>query len=129
MSNFLTFKYWFNLRPEGLVLSSLYALVAFLAVLLIVYIVLKIYKQRFPRGLYFKLANRLSSFCSNNIVIGLFLMFFAFEAVPLLSMRLWFLIWALSMVAWLAFILRDLRKIPEIREKLAKEKEFKRYIP
>ena len=69
------------------------------------------------------------TFFLTNAGLGLLLIFFNYEMVPFLSARFWLLLWAVSMLVWIFFIYRIVIKIPEKRERLEKEKEFKRYIP
>jgi len=50
------------------------------------------------------LRERISSFCWNNVVIGVILFFFRYQQIPLLGMDLWRFIQEIGMVVWLFFI-------------------------
>jgi hypothetical protein len=128
MNNLMTIDFWFNARPGNLISSSLWLFSAFLVLLLAMAIFFNIIKNR-KRNLYNKIWNRLASFSTANLIIGLFLLFFVYETVPFLSMRLWFLLWGLGMAVWLFFIIKIIKDIPSIKEKMAKEDEYKKYIP
>ena len=128
MKNLLTLKYWINMRPEtfsSLGFKFLGIFLGSLTVFIFIFYLLKIRK----RGLYFKIWRSLQTFCLSNLFIGLILLFFSYESLPFLSMRLWFLLWGLSMLIWFGFIFKTLMTIPKEKEKLSKEKEFKKYIP
>lgn len=129
MANFLTWNFWFNLRPGLFLNSSLRIILGFIAVLVVLAIVSAIGKKRWAKSLYFSLWNSLYYFFLTNAVIGLILVFFNYEMVPFLSMRIWFLIWAIIMIGWLVYIIKIMKKIPEKKARLEKEKEFKKYIP
>jgi hypothetical protein len=64
-----------------------------------------------------------------NLIIGIFFLFFTFELIPLLSARFWFLLWGIGILIWLSFIGRAVTKIPKLREEMAKEEVYKKYIP
>ncbi len=128
LGKILSFKYWFNFHPTNLSSDGLQFLTIFLAVLLFLAIIFSLAKKRI-RGLYNKIYRRLSSFFLTNFIIGIFLLFFAYEAVPFLSSRIWFLLWVLGMLVWLSFIIYALAQIPKLKEKLAKEQEYKKYLP
>lgn len=127
MNNLITLNYWFNMRAGELTNTAQWLLVSFIVILAIFYISSYLYSKK--RGLYFKIANRVNSFSITNLIIGLVLLFFTYEAIPFLSMRLWFMVWFISMIAWLFFIIKNLLQIPKLKEALEKEREFKKYIP
>ena len=81
------------------------------------------------KSIYNRILRKLSNFCLGNVVIGLIILFFSYEMVPLLSSRFWFLIWGIEMAVWLFFIFRITREIPKKKEEMEKDKEFKKYIP
>lgn len=103
------------------------AFIVFLVLLLGLAIYSKFKKKE--KGIYFRIWNKLTSFGTTNLIIGLFLLFFTYEEVIFLSMRFWFLLWLASMIFWLQLIHKESKKIPEIREKRKQEEEFKKYIP
>ncbi|MCK5510685.1 hypothetical protein KAI65_04060, partial [Candidatus Parcubacteria bacterium] len=108
--------------------GALRLIVVFLISLLIGAVFFKILKNR-KRNLYNKIWSKLHLFSLSNLIIGLFLLFFSYELLPFLSMRLWLLLWGLGMIVWLAFIFKIFNEIPKIKEKMAKEDEYKKYLP
>ncbi len=128
MNKFLDLNFWFNIRPGSLSSNALIVIIVILAIFLAGTILSSFSKFK-KRNLYFKIWRRVNAFCLTNFIVGLFLLFFAYEALVMLSMRFLFLLWFLGAGVWFVFILLNLRKIPEIREKMREEEEFKKYIP
>lgn len=128
MKNLLTVGYWINMRPETLSPLGFKLLGMFLGGLAVFAFISYLLKTR-KRGLYFKIWRNLQTLCLTNLFIGLMLLFFSYESLPFLAMRLWFLLWGLGILAWLGFILKVLMTIPKEKKKMSKEKEFKKYIP
>jgi hypothetical protein len=129
MGNFLTLNFWFSARPGAFSGLSLKIVLGFIVLLVILSIVSGIIKKRWSKGLYSAFWSSLNTFFITNAALGLLLTFFNYEMVPFLSARFWFLLWAISMLAWLFFIVKIIIKIPAKRVQLEKEKEFKKYIP
>jgi len=128
MKKFLDLHFWFNIRPGTLDFNVMFILIVILAIFLGIAIISGLPKFK-QRGLYFKIWKHINLFAVSNFIIGLFLLFFAYETLVVLSIRFFFLLWFLSMLIWLRFIVGDFIKIPELREKLKKEAEYKKYIP
>ncbi len=126
--NLLSFKFWFTMRPPMLLPIYLKALIFFIVVLGISIFVFSFLTKR-KKSIYNRILRKLSNFCLGNVVIGLIILFFSYEMVPLLSSRFWFLIWGIEMAVWLFFIFRITREIPKKKEEMEKDKEFKKYIP
>lgn len=127
MKNLLTLNYWFNLQPEFLGSLALNLFLALIVGLGVVALILALIKKR--GGIYRGLLKRSYGFCLSNAVIGLILLFFNYELVPFLSSRLWLGLWALEMLIWLIFILKNLKNIPRKKKLQEQEKELKKYIP
>ncbi len=128
MNNFFSLNLWLNTRPGSLQPEFQKFLVIFLFSLLVLTIVFSILKNR-KRSLINKIWQKLALFSLSNFIIGLLIMFFTYELIPFLSMRLWFLLWGIGIVVWLFFIIKTYLKIPEIKEKIAKEEEYKKSLP
>lgn len=129
MGNFLTWNFWFSVRPGAFTGLSLKIVLGFILLLIILSIISGIIKKRWTKSLYSSFWSSLYIFFLTNAGLGLLLTFFNYEMVPFLSSRFWFLLWAVGMLVWLFFICRIAAKIPDKRARLEKEKEFKRYIP
>ncbi len=129
MSSLLSFQFWLNLKPPIMLPIFQKTFFASLAVLAAVAAILYFIKKRNEKNLYNNFWSSLYNFCLTNFIIGIIIYFFNFESAPFLSARFWFLIWGAEMVVWLFFIIRLFLKIPERKERLEKDKEFKKYIP
>jgi len=125
--NLLSLRFWFNSRPGALSPIIEKGFAVFLIILIITFVIFLFLQKK--KTIYRNLFRRLGNFSIANVIIGSIIMFFIYESVPLLSARFWILLWVISMIAWLAFILKRLKEIPKRKEELEKEKEFKRYIP
>lgn len=128
MNKFLTFNYWMNTRPGDLNANALNILIILIVVFVAIAFLAYLQKAK-NKNHYYKLWEKISSFCIGNVIIGLFLVFFAFEATPFLSTRVLFLLWGAGMLIWIGFIIHFLVKIPKIKEKNRIEQEFNKYIP
>jgi phosphoglycerol transferase MdoB-like AlkP superfamily enzyme len=128
MKNFFDYHYWFNLRPTSLA-GGMQKYFLILVVLFLVFTLLLAFLKSKNKNLYSRILRKLYTFFLTNFIIGLLLLFFTYEMVPFLSSRFWFLLWAAGIILWLYFILKEFVKVPKIKEELAKEKEFKKYIP
>ena len=126
-SNFFTLNYWFSMNAGSLQKNAQIGFVIFLIILLGIFIYSFLKKKN--KGIYLKIWTKLASFGFTNLIIGLFLLFFTYENVPFLSMRLWFLLWLAGMAFWLNLIYKECKIIPQIKEKRKQEEEFKKYIP
>jgi len=126
-SNLFTLKYWFGINAGSLEPVAQKVFVVFLVLLLALAIYSK-YRKR-EKGTYLRIWTKMASFGTTNLIIGIFLLFFTYEAVAFLSARFWFLLWLASMIIWLNFVYKDYKKIPELLDKRKKEEEFKKYIP
>ena len=128
MTNLLTADYWFNMNPGNLHFSGMIFFLFFILLFTAIIVLFTIVKKR-KNNVYFKIWNGLNTFAITNLVVVLFLLFFEYEGVFIFSARFWLILWLVSMVAWVVFIFRDYKKIPEIKEDYAKKEELKRYIP
>lgn len=128
MGNLFTLKMWFNMQPGILTRGAMIAIIGLLVVLFAATVFFVLLKNK-KRNLYNRIWQKLYFFSISNFIIGLILFFFAYELLPFLSMRFWFLLWWTGMAIWLGFILRIVKEIPKIKEQRIKEDEFKKYIP
>lgn len=127
MQNLLTWKFWFNLRPEPLLplFQNLYLLV--LGLLLILAVV-SYFKQK-QKSLYRHVWKLSYFFSFTNLVIGSIFFFFNYERAAFLSARFWLAIWGLGMIFWAYLLIKKYRVVPENKKKLEEKKEFLKYIP
>ncbi|NLZ74691.1 hypothetical protein GX917_02210 [Candidatus Falkowbacteria bacterium] len=127
MKNLLTWNFWFNLRPEPLIPTTQKIFIITLIAFAFIAFLIALFKKRASiyRGFY----KSLYSFFFINTVIGLTLFFFNYEMIPFFSARFWLALWFLTMLVWLFFILKKLKKIPLTKEENKKEEEIKKYLP
>ncbi len=128
MTNFFSYSYWFNMRPESLHYSGILFFIILILILFSIIFLYNIAKKR-KNNIYFRIWRNLNSFAITNLIIAFFLLFFEYEELYIFSARFWLIIWALLMFAWLFFIIKDYKKIPEIKKKYAEDQEFRKYIP
>jgi len=126
--NLLSFKFWFNLRPEAFLPVYQKIFIFFVLALIIFSFLGRLVTFR-RKGLFTSFWRRIYSFSLTNTFIGLILLFFNYEMVPFLSARFWLLAWATEMIIWLIFIFKGLLDIPKKKKLLEEEKEYKKYIP
>ncbi|OIO06948.1 hypothetical protein CO115_02070 [Candidatus Falkowbacteria bacterium CG_4_9_14_3_um_filter_36_9] len=129
MSNLLSLKFWFNLRPVSLLPIYKNTLIVFVILIFIAYLLVLIINKRNKKNLYSRFWKNLNAFCLANAIISLILLFFNHERISFFSARFWFLVWGIEMIIWLVFIIKKLKEIPKLREQLVKEKEYNKYIP
>lgn len=127
MTNLLTWRYWFTLRPENLSSLMQNLFTGFIGVLILLAILTIIIKRK--GGVYRGFFTRFYNFCLGNAFIGLIFYFFNYEMVPFFSARFWLAIWALVMLVWLILILKRLKNIPLQKKKHEEENEIKKYLP
>jgi len=127
MDNLLTLHYWFNLRPETLLPYAQNLFISFIIFLAVIAIIATMTKK--AAGVYRGLLKKIYAYGITNALIGLILLFLNYESVPFFSARFWLGLWILIMAIWLVFIIKRLLAIPKQKKQLAKEKEFKKYIP
>jgi hypothetical protein len=128
MKNFFSFSYWLNLRPNPIEPTAQKFFLSFVIILLVLTVVFFVLKLK-NRSFYNRIWRKLNTFFLTNFIVGLLFLFFAYEMIPFLSSRFWLLLWLMSDLVWLYFIIRLLMGVPKIRKAIAKEKEFKKYLP
>jgi hypothetical protein len=127
MQNLLTWRFWFNLRPESLLPLFTNLFLGLLALLLIATIFTALKQRR--KSLYKNFWKRSYGFSLGNLLIGAVLFFFNYERAAFLSARFWLALWVIVMIAWLIPIIKSYRRVPLQKKKIEKEQEFKKYIP
>ncbi|MDP2708821.1 MAG: hypothetical protein Q8O93_02110 [bacterium] len=129
MGNYLTWNFWLNVRPGAFLPASLKAVLGIISLFIILTIVSGFIRKKWNKSLYASFWSSLYAFFLTNSIIGLLLLFFNYEMVPFLSARFWYLLWVVGALVWLYFIYKIIISIPQKKERLEKEQEFKKYIP
>ncbi|MDD5043906.1 MAG: hypothetical protein PHD51_04635 [Patescibacteria group bacterium] len=131
LSNLLNYEIWFNTHPGPLLKSSLIALVVIFLVFMAGSVIIKKFSDfrwagRIKKIIWRKISNMLGWLG----ILGLVYLFFAYEGVPVLGMRLWFLLWLIGLIVWLIFIIRyAVVKIPLKEKEQAEREHFEKYLP
>lgn len=123
----LSLPFWFNLRPGSMPANYRNVLIGIVIFLIISAVIFFILKKR--KGFYKKVLINIYDFSISNAFIALLLLFFNYELVPFFSARFWFLIWLITSIIWLFYILKALKKIPEKIKKSEVKDEIKKYLP
>lgn len=133
INRFFDLLYWLNLEPSPLRLR----IAIFCASFFGFFILLKV----FGRTIYFNYKKDLTApeknllFKIESMLLtmgfsGLAWTFFAYEALPILSSRLWMIFWAVGLVIWLYFILRyALVEMPPKISGIVQKEKFEKYLP
>lgn len=103
--------------------------VALVALSLLISLLFWYLRKQNKKSAYNRIWKRLQALNVTNFFIGLAFLFFTYETIPLLSARFWFLLWGAGILVWLFFIVRSARQIPKIKEEIARENLYKKYIP
>jgi len=117
------------MRPGALGAGAFRAIFVFVVVLAALTLAFYFLKKQNQFGFYKKIFDRLNNLCLANTIIGLFLLFFIYEQLPFLSMRIWLLLWFLGILVWLGFIINSMLKIPNLKKSQTKEENYQKYIP
>lgn len=128
MRQLFTFKYWFLLKGELMPISR-YALIALIIALIGAVVYFKMNKEVWKKTLWKKTFEEVMTFCSVNFVAGLYLYFVSDQVIPVLSARMWFLIWFIEMAIWGYEIYKGTKVIPERRKEIEAKRELNKYIP
>lgn len=123
-------EYLFELRPFTAP-GTIKAMMVFFALLVVIGIALKLYKetQRLEkyRG---SLLEKLSSFFISLGVIGIGLSWLRYERVQILSARFWLIGWLILAGCWLYPIIKYwLKIVPQARKRSEEHKLYNKYLP
>jgi len=129
MGSIFSWSFWFNFRPEPLSALSQNLILAFAILMVAMFVFTKIIISRQPKTIYYKFWLKLANFGVTNAIFGFLFWFLSYEMVPILSAKFLLGIWGIIMIIWIVMLLKRLKKIPERRAEIEKEKEFKKYIP
>jgi hypothetical protein len=129
---FLDIRYWFNPQPVPLGPSLVTDILLFFAWFVAAGVVLRVLAKvlRKSRPYRADVARRLATACAWTGIFGLLSLFFAYEQIPLLGMRLWFLctilyfLWHLGRIAWYLT-----REYPEERREEEDRLRILKYLP
>ncbi len=123
-------SFWFNFYPGAL--SPLAAKLLSLAVIFFIigaFVLGSLVKRRLHKAYWRPIWQHFYYLFITNSIVGVFVWFFMYEAVPFFSARFWFLLWALVNLIWFYFIGRAFWRLPQRKREYEKIREFKKYLP
>ena len=119
----------FNTRPGGLAGYELWSFLALVIALIVVFLVVRFpqvkNKITFPGTIW----KKLNAFAVINLVIAGAIFFFRYELVPVLSMRIWIILWIVGMAWYLKGFPQKAREINAKKEADKAEQERTKYFP
>ena len=130
-SAFLDLGYWFNLYPvplgPDLVSGFLVFFCWFLAVAAVLFVLARHFRK--SDGLKRDIFRQFAWLLLNVGLIGLLLLFFAYEQAPVLSMRLWFAVLMVYLAVRLGILTaRAVREYPQRKAQVAERRRLNRYF-
>jgi len=128
----LQYRYWVNPRPVPLgpsLVGSIFAFFGwFVVAAAVLYILARYLKKRDP--LKGDVVRRFARALISTAVLGYIFLFFSYEQLPLLGMRLWFLLVFVLFTVWLVrAIVFALREYPRLRDAEVERRRFEKYLP
>lgn len=131
MMNLLNFNFWFQMQPPMFVAWVGTTLLVVFMALTLVGLVAKVYglKANFDKFVR-RAVERAGTLLLTMGLVGLLFYLFVFESVPILSMRIWLIVWLLSAAAWAWSILHYVRvEIPRINRLKAEREKLNKWLP
>jgi len=131
LSKLLNLSYLFSLRPSGLSVGFMIALLVIFVGLIVAAIGFEILKKiKQPDNFIKKLWTKYATCFATLGVIGLLLVWFRQERLSLLGARFWLVVWLLGLAVWLGFIVKyQVKVIPLARKQIEERKMFNKYLP
>lgn len=127
----MSLNFWFQMQPPSFLAWVGITLLVVFTAMVIVGIAAKIYAAKSSLDKFLRRAvQRAGTLLLAMGLLGLFICFFTYEQVPILSMRIWLLVWLLSTVLWAWSIVKYVRvEIPAKRELMAERERINKWIP
>ena len=129
-------KYFFNpshlltLRPPAMSLRAITILAVSFGIIIIVGVAGKLAEKKIKDGLKIKAYRQIYHFGLTMGILGFVYLFFSWQGVVLLSARFLLLIWLITLLTWLGFILKYLIfDVPRLRKNIDEKRAFNKYIP
>ena len=132
LSALLNYQYWINMRPVPLGPSLVGSIVVFFGWFVLTSVVLFFVARHFKRRnqLLNEVIRRFYRLLLTTAILGYLFLFFAYEQIPLLGMRLWFLLLTILFVVWLVrAIIFAIRDYPRLQQQISERIRFERYLP
>lgn len=129
---FLDYRYWLNLHPVPLGPSLVGSILSFFAWFLVASFALRVVARVMKKkdGRKSDLLLRFARPLSTTGVLGLLFLFFSYEQVPLLGMRLWFLITFVLLIVWVGRVVKfAVTEYPALRREDEEKARLRKYMP
>ncbi|MFH2062703.1 MAG: hypothetical protein ABIJ46_00945 [bacterium] len=129
---FLDYRYWLNPSPVPLGPSLVGSMAVFFAWFLIAAVVLYLVARSMRRHDRLKadICRRAGNLMLTVGLLSMLELFFAYEQVPVLGMRLWFLVILVVFIEWLVkLVVFAVRDYPVIRRQEEERARFEKYLP
>lgn len=125
--------FWLDLQPASLSFRTVLLLASFFACFILIKFLAKAIYLNYRKELVSpekKFLAKIESFLLTMGFSGLTWTFFAYEALPILSARLWVFVWVISGVLWLYFIARyALVEMPPQIANMKLQEQKRKYLP
>jgi MFS family permease len=126
----LSLSYWFSYYPGALSGFYFWLILGLSGVSVVVGIILFATSSLFKDLSSKRIVKRLGKLLATLGILGLVSFFFTQTNTPLLGSRFWFLLWLITSIVWLVFILRYVFKIaPRERETRERNQVYSKYLP
>lgn len=131
IANFFKLSYWFSLQPSIMQKSSFWISAGIFFAALLVATVLKIIASRWRKNSPLsRFLRRLASPFIFLGVVGFIFLFLKTEMIYLLGARFWFIFIGAGFFVWvILLVIKFLKTYKKEMEQIAKEREFKKYLP
>lgn len=129
---FLDYRYWLNLHPVPLGPSLVGSILSFFAWFLVASAALRVAARVVKKkdGRKSDLLLRFARPLSTTGILGLLFLFFSYEQVPLLGMRLWFLLTFVLLIAWVGRVVKfAVTEYPALRREDEEKARLRKYMP
>ena len=131
MSNLFTLSYWFALQPQFFTPIMSRAILVLFVAMTVVGILGFVFIMKRKIDKYNRRAiERASTLLFTMGLFGLLLYFFAFEHVPILSMRIWYIVWLSSALFWAWLVYRYISvEVPAKRALKQEREKMNKWLP
>ena len=129
---FLDYRYWLNLHPVPLGPSLVGGILSFFAWFIVASLALRVVARVMKKkdGRKSDLLLRFARPLSTTGILGLLFLFFSYEQVPLLGMRLWFLLTFVLLIVWVGRVVKfAVTEYPALRREDDEKARLRKYMP
>ncbi len=128
--SFFRLSHLFYLRPQPMVWRGVIILIVINCLLIVLGLVAFFAAPKIKDGLKVKGLRKIVHMGLTMGILGLVYIFFAWQGVAFLAARFWILIWAITILVWLAFIAKYMiKEVPKLRARIEDKRKFDKYIP